>query len=130
MSAFDSWLEQTWEFMELTPPGGRIDMNREEFIAALKEAYQAGATTEREEWRIEREPRDESEFKVSRVYTVQNKFGEDGENVHFSLEEAIEFLGDWMGTKTGTILDAHTDEIVAHVAKGKIKLVGKQNETQ
>jgi hypothetical protein len=81
--------------------------------------------TQKTEWVIEREPRDESEFKVSRVYTVQNQFGEDDHNVHFSLEDAVEFLKYEMGTGNGKIFDAHTDVLVAHVVKGKLKLTGE-----
>lgn len=79
-------------------------------------------------WQIEREARDESEFKVDRIYTVKDEYGEDGNNVHYSLKEAVDFLYDGMDTKNGQIFDGHTDELVAYVVNGKIKLL-KEAET-
>lgn len=60
---------------------------------------------------------------VSRVYVVETMSGETEDCPIYSIEEAVEFLEDVHETKNGRILDCHTDEVVAIVKNGKVKLV-------
>lgn len=59
---------------------------------------------------------------VDRVYVVQNEFGDSDDNPLYSIKEAISYLRDAFDTKDGKIFDAHTNELVGHVVKGKLQL--------